>query len=131
MQGGNRSITAEDEKIGGAFRWLMNRLMHVSRLMDSDNPAEQQLGRRLKAEVLKEEGFTAARVNELPGTDGLASDPYVAFASALLRRGYAVVREWRRGRGRSRRRSGEDGRPSRPAIAAPEAGPGRPCKNPQ
>jgi len=88
-----------EENVDGAVKWLMKRLMETSaetfelafaryetsereaalaqarRLMDSDDPAEKELGLRLKAEVLKEHRDTSGHMLEAPGGNGVVHDP--------------------------------------------------------
>ena len=106
-----------DENIDGAVKWLMKRLMQTTaesfdlafaryetsereaalaqarRLMESEDPAERELGERLKAEVLKEQRHSSGLMLEGPERERSRSRPFVAFAVAILaRRGYTVAR---------------------------------------
>jgi hypothetical protein len=87
------------EDIDGAVKWLMKRLMQTTaesfelafaryetsereaalaqarRLMESQDPAEREIGERLQAEVLKEQTHSSGLMPAGPEVNGVGADP--------------------------------------------------------
>ena len=141
------------EDIDGAVKWLMKRLMQTTaesfelafakyetsereaalayarRLMESQDPAEQQLGERLKAEVLKE-GPAGDLILEGPVGDGAPTNPFSSSPRRLLPAmatpsPAAEAPPKKKGPGRPRKDQSNPPPPSPQGQAPAKRGPGR------
>lgn len=151
MLGDEEHPMAED--IDGAVKWLMKRLMQTTaesfelafakyetsereaalayarRLIDSEDSAEHELGKRLQAEVMKEQGPGGQLILEGPEGDGAPTNPFFSSPQRLLPATATVSPAeektpeplpTKRGPGRPRR---DETGPSQPPA---KRGPGRP-----
>ena len=147
-----------EEKIDGAVKWLMKRLMETSaesfelafaryetsereaalaqarRLTESEDPAERELGERLRAEVMKVQQNPASLMLDAPGGNGLAHDPLSLSpspsspAAASPSPGPEEDVAAKRG-GRPSRPSPEQNHRPQAAETPAKRGPGRPRKS--